>query len=185
TGDQAAGGTGAAAGATGDSLFQPEEVESSAFSQIERGSSIGSSSTQGFGVVAESGGTGGFGGGSSFFGGGGGGGLGGLGGLFGGFGNAFGGQGAQSTRPTLRVRLKSAIQMAPPTAAQRQQSARRALARVPSTIQLRGVRVAMDGQTAVLSGSVQSSRERRMAELLMKLEPGVRGVDNQLSVSGQ
>ena len=169
---------GGEAGGDGNSLFRPGEVDSSAFDQIERGESIGSTSTQGFGVTAESGGNtgGGGGGGNSFFGGGGFGGLGAL------FGNAFGGQ-ATTQKPTLRVRLKSAVNVMLPTPVQRQQSARRVFSQLPPTVQMQNVNISMNGRTAVLTGSVGTDRERRMAELLMKLEPGVRSVENRISTA--
>ncbi|MEO1618792.1 MAG: BON domain-containing protein [Planctomycetota bacterium] len=174
-------GTGTTDGGNEGSVFNPGEVDSSAFEQIDRGTSIGSSTTQGFGLTAEANGGGG-GGANSFFGGGGGGGFGGLGGLFGGLGNAFGGQGNASQQPVLRVRLKSAVEVDLPSPAQRQQSASNLLSRVPARSGVRGVQVAMDGRTAVLSGNVKSNRERRMAELLMTLEPGIRGVENRINV---
>ena len=47
---------------------------------------------------------------------------------------------------------------------------------------LRGIRVTMEGRTAVLTGLVSTERERRMSQLLVQLEPGVRQVDNRISV---
>ena len=47
---------------------------------------------------------------------------------------------------------------------------------------LRGIRVTMEGRTAVLTGQVSTERERRMSQLLVQLEPGVRQVDNRISV---
>jgi hypothetical protein len=44
------------------------------------------------------------------------------------------------------------------------------------------IRVAMAGRVAVLQGTVASPRERRLAEALVRLEPGVAGVDNQLVI---
>ncbi len=37
----------------------------------------------------------------------------------------------------------------------------------------------------VLRGTVASESDRRMAELLMRLEPGVRSIDNQIVVAPQ
>jgi hypothetical protein len=45
-----------------------------------------------------------------------------------------------------------------------------------------GIGVAMDGGTVVLHGKVQDERERRFAESLVRLTPGVRDVRNELQV---
>ncbi len=164
---------------TGGTQFQGAEPDLSVFEGVERGDSIGTASTQGFGVVAEGGAaagrtTGGAGGGG--FGGGG------LGGLFGALGGAFGGQGTSTQKPIIRVRLRSAIEVPPRPAGDVQQSARRTLNRLPPSSRIRGVNVTMNGRTAVLTGSVASEKDRRMSELLMRLEPGVNQVDNRVVV---
>lgn len=173
--------------AAGDSQtgarFQPEEVDLSAFEGIERGDSIGSSQTQGFGVVAEST-SGPAGGGGAAGGGGGFGGLGGLGGLLGGLGGAFGGQGAAAQKPVIRVRLRAAVGLPARPVADVQRSATRTLSAAPQRSGVRGVNVTMQGGTAILSGNVASDRERRMSELLIRLEPGVKQVDNRVVVTG-
>jgi osmotically-inducible protein OsmY len=56
----------------------------------------------------------------------------------------------------------------------------RSLANYPS---LNGITVGMRDRTAVISGVVSSPRDRRMSELLIRLEPGVSSVDNQVVVS--
>lgn len=186
-GTSTTGTTGTATGATG-SQFQGAELDMSAFEGIERGDSIGSSTTQGFGVAAES--TGGPGGGGAAGGGGGGGGFGGggfggLGGLFGGLGGAFGGQSTSTQKPIIRVRLKSAINIPPRPAAEVQRSARRALSITSTRSGMQSVTVTMDGRTAILSGTVGSEKDRRMSELLIRLEPGVSQVDNQVVVASE
>ncbi|MCS7470496.1 BON domain-containing protein [Stieleria sp. ICT_E10.1] len=164
---------------TGGTQFQGAEPDLSVFEGIERGDSIGTSTTQGFGIAAEGGGTAG-----RTTGGAGGGGFGGggLGGLFGALGGAFGGQGTSSQKPIIRVRLRSAIEVPPRAASEVQQSARRALNSLPPSSRIRGVNVTMNGPTAILSGTVASEKDRRMSELLMRLEPGVKQVDNQVVV---
>ncbi|MCA9138268.1 MAG: BON domain-containing protein [Planctomycetales bacterium] len=178
---QQATGTATGTGDTGGGTqFQPEGPDLSAFSGIDRGESVGTASTQGFGLTAES--TGGVTGAGRTGGGGGGGfGGGGLGGLFGALGSAFGGQSASSQKPTIRVRLRSAVDVAPLAAEQVQFSARRALSVTPRS-GMRGVNVVMDGRTAILQGVVGSEKDRRMSELLIRLEPGVSRVDNQVVV---
>jgi hypothetical protein len=46
------------------------------------------------------------------------------------------------------------------------------------------VQVEIDGDTAVLRGAVASESERRIAERMVKLEPDVRRVRNELLVTG-
>jgi hypothetical protein len=45
------------------------------------------------------------------------------------------------------------------------------------------IRVTMQGQVAILQGRVSDARSRRLAESLVRLTPGVRGVQNQLAIS--
>ncbi|PAY21248.1 BON domain-containing protein [Rhodopirellula sp. SM50] len=164
---------------TGGTQFQGAEPDLSVFEGVERGDSIGTAATQGFGVVAEAGGTAGRTAGGA---GGGGFGGGGLGGLFGALGGAFGGQGTSTQKPIIRVRLRSGIEVPPRPVTEIQQSARQLLRRLPHSSRIPGVNVTMDGNTAVLTGSVASEKDRRMSELLMRLEPGVNQVDNRVVV---
>ena len=45
------------------------------------------------------------------------------------------------------------------------------------------IRVAVNGNTVVLSGQVGTDRERQLAEAMVTMTPGVRGVLNQLTVA--
>ena len=148
------------------------EADTSAFT-IERGDAAGAapdSVTGGTNAGGRGGGVGG--------------GFGGLGGLFGGlFGNA--GQGASSTQPTVRVRLRSAVDVSPLQPSAVQQSAMQRFTTLPGQRSLPSVNVTMQGRTAILSGNVQSNRDRRMSQLLMRLEPGVSNVENRINVIGQ
>jgi len=45
-----------------------------------------------------------------------------------------------------------------------------------------GVAVEVDGRKAILRGEVDSAEARRMAAMLVKLEPGVRSVQNELTI---
>ena len=83
-------------------------------------------------------------------------------------------------RPTLRLRLR------PPLAAPRygtnliQESAadtRRAVAGLSPSLGL-----SFRGDAAVLTGSVDSTEQKRLAEALMRLQPGVRRVENRAVV---
>lgn len=155
-----------------------------AFSGIQRGDTVGSTARTGagFSEVGAQGaaGLGGLGGGG--FGGLGGGGFGGLGGGLGGGG--LGGQ-SQNSTPVIRTRLRSAVDVRYPSQTQIQQQANRQLRSLPYRSGINGVNVVVDGNTAVISGVVASQKQRRMSELLMRLEPGIRQVDNQVTVTPQ
>lgn len=162
----AATGTGTAAGS--------EDLDLSAFDGLDRDAapSFGTEGATGGGNTG-----GGFGGGGGGFGGG-------LGGFFGGLSQAFGGGGqGGSNQPVIRVRLRSAIEVAPRSKAAVQQSASRTLSGAPMRSGVQGVSVALNDGTAVLTGIVRKEKDRRMSELLMRLEPGVRQVDNRVVVS--
>lgn len=177
------GSTGNTGTGTGDSNFgtlNPDE----AFSAVERGDTVGATSETGTGfsdLSVANGGGGGLGG-LGGFGGFGGGGLGGLGGLFGG---GFNNGNNQSSQPAIRTRLRSAVQVAARTPSVVQRSAMMRFRNLATRPELRGVGVRMEGRKAILTGQVGSERDRRMSELLMQLEPGVREIDNQLTVAPQ
>jgi osmotically-inducible protein OsmY len=48
-----------------------------------------------------------------------------------------------------------------------------------------GVAIEVDGRKAILRGEVDSAEAKRMAAMLVKLEPGVRSVQNELTVKAQ
>ncbi|WP_231741960.1 BON domain-containing protein [Stieleria varia] len=173
-GDTSGSGTVGVGDATTISLG-PVEADRSAFT-LERGDTVGAATETGFGIGAESGGGGGAGGGAGF-----GGGGGGLGGLFGGL---FGGlnQGASTSKPAVRVRLRSAVDVEPLPPAEVQATVSTRLSTVTKAPALRNVNVSMNGRTAVLTGAVRTEKDRRMSELLMRLEPGVSSVENRVSV---
>ncbi|MCC9601626.1 BON domain-containing protein [Stieleria sp. JC731] len=164
------------------SSFSLSASSSEGFSGVQRGSSIGSENVQGFGAAAESSGTTGRSSATSARGGGMGG-LGGLGGLFGALGNAFGAQNSANSQPTIRVRLRSAINAPPLSSVQVQSAATKVFDRLPANSSVRNVNITMAGRTAVLTGVVSSEKDRRMSELLMRLEPGVSQIDNQITIA--
>jgi len=161
-----------------DSSISDEE-----FSNVDRSGGIGATASTGAGfsdVSAATGGTdasarGAAAGGLGSFGGG----FGGLGSLFGGFNNG----GGQASKPVIRTRLRSAIDVAPRSALMVQQSATERFIQLASKPSLRGIRVRMEGRTAILTGAVASERERRMSKLLVQLEPCVRNVENRIVVA--
>lgn len=171
-------GTGATGAATGTAPGAALDVDT-AFAAVDRGDTIGATGTTGAGFSALSattptaggraGGLGGFGG------------FGGLGG-FGGFGGGFGNTGTTS-EPAIRTRLRSAVETAPVPSAYLQARANRQLDRAPARAGVDNVGVTFQDGTAIVTGTVTSERDRRMSELLMRLEPGVRRVDNRVIVT--
>ncbi|MEX0824885.1 MAG: BON domain-containing protein [Pirellulaceae bacterium] len=165
------------AGAVDDRLSDPDSVF-----EIDRGDAVGGSaaSVQGFSTIGGAGGTTGAGGGGAF--GGGFGGLGGLGGLFGGAGGRGGMQQQETTR-RIRTRLRADIRVPSEPAPQVENRIENRWTNLPSQPRFRDVNIEMRGRTAVLNGQVGSSEDRRMAELLIRLEPGVSKIENQLLVA--
>jgi hypothetical protein len=170
-------------GSADELLTNPDDVF-----ELERGDTIGASSegVSGFsnlGGEASSQG-GGLGGGRGGMGGAFGGGLGGLGGLFGG-GNPFNrSQQQQQPEKQIRTRLRASIQVARPPASQVESKIESRWSSLPSHPRFRNVEIEMQGRTAILNGEVASQEDRRIAELLLRLEPGVQSIENQLSVAG-
>lgn len=179
---QQPGGTDDGAAADGDEAtgaftrLDADEV----FSAVERSDTAGSNTAT---VGREDSGDGG--GGGTTAGGFGGGGLGGFGGL-GGLGSLFGGFGGgagQTSRPAIRTRLRSAISAPPMPSGQVEMNATSRFRSLATRPALNGINVSMRDRTAVISGVVSSARDRRMSELLIRLEPGVARVDNQVVIS--
>ena len=161
----------AASGGT-DDVFDTSEADAD-FLNVDRSGPVGAAGAVTVGSSAASGtnsstGGGGFGGG----------GFGGLGSLF----NAFNNGGGQATQSAIRTRLRSAIEVAPRSPQMVQQVATERFMNVAGKPSLRGIRVRMEGRTAILIGAVASERDRRMSQLLVQLEPGVRKVENRIVV---
>ena len=69
-----------------------------------------------------------------------------------------------------------------PTVEQRRTDLQSVLARTSALTRPGGIEVTMDGPTVVLRGQVADDDERRLAENVLRLSPGVRGVRNELQV---
>jgi osmotically-inducible protein OsmY len=78
--------------------------------------------------------------------------------------------------------LRSAVQYQPRPTWQQQQQVGSRLRTLASQRQLSGMNVSVEGQTATLSGRVNSEHDRRISQLLISLEPGIRRVENRLIV---
>lgn len=70
----------------------------------------------------------------------------------------------------------------PPGPEQRRGDLQAILARTSALTQPAGIQVTMDGPTVVLRGKVADDDERRLAENVLRLAPGVRAVRNDLEV---
>jgi len=124
--------------------------------------------------------------------------IGGLGGGLGAaLGNLFGGQNqtpSAGSTPPIRTRLRSAVSGPALSAGLVRQNANARLRGAGSVAGVRqntaatpasrfgAVDVDVIDRRATLRGTVASEADRRMSELLLRLEPGVSRVDNQLSV---
>lgn len=165
---------------------------------IDRGDVIGRSAADiaGFSSVGQGAGLGAAGGLGGGFGGGLGGGLGmgmgmGMGGFGlggggfgrGGFGNTgFGAGGQQNQEPSIRTRLVAQVDVARPSSGQRLNEIRGHLQDLPNSERFTGVDITVEGRTAVLTGNVESPRDRRLIEGLVRLEPGISKVENNVRV---
>jgi len=106
-------------------------------------------------------------------------------------GSQFGGQFGQATQSgaagssgPIRHRIRVGFDYPRPVATQvsRQFSVR--LTKLPGLSESNLVTVAMDGSTAVLTGTVASVREAELVGRLATLEPGIVAVRNELTVEG-
>ncbi len=152
--------------------------------QTTNGSAFGTSAFSNGAAAGATGATGGLGG--SAIGGLGGrtGGLGGLGGL-GGFGGLSGGGAGNSSaqskkmiRPIVKPDI-DIIRESPETIAT---NAQLRLARIPLPKKFRSVVSSVEGATIVLRGQVATASEKRLVERLVKLEPGIDLVRNEVTV---
>jgi hypothetical protein len=71
----------------------------------------------------------------------------------------------------------------PPTSSQLQTEAQGILARSDFLTMRDSIKVKVNGQTLVLEGQVRSDQERRLAENMVRLTPGVRQIQNNLQVA--
>ena len=110
------------------------------------------------------------------------GGLGGIGGLGGG----LGGQSASNqAKKKIRVSVSPDIELARSSIATQSNGAPIALARlkrIPLPASLRGVNASIEGDMVVLTGVVATESDKRKVERLVKLEPGLNSVRNDVVV---
>ena len=132
------------------------------------------------------GGAGGLGGGLGGLGGLGGGRVGGLGGLggLGGGGLGGGGMGSTSAQAKKQIRpiVKPDIEVERVSAKTTATNAQQRLSRIQFPKKLRGVTSSVEGDVVVLRGEVATESDKKMVERLLKLEPGIDSVRNEVKV---
>jgi hypothetical protein len=97
--------------------------------------------------------------------------------------NSFSGQAASILNrrgPAYTVAISFPYE--PPTSNQLQTEAQTVLAKSDFLTMRDSIKVKVDSQTLVLEGQVRSDQERRLAENMVRLTPGVREVRNNLQV---
>jgi len=90
-----------------------------------------------------------------------------------------------SKSPRYTTALGDDIAIPTHTPAQLQAKVQEILARSTQIRDGRQIRVVVDGDRVFLVGNVGSERERRIAESMIRLTPGVGNVENRLALSGQ
>ena len=94
-----------------------------------------------------------------------------------------GGFGARRSTAEIRTRLRAGFSIARPAPAQRSSTLATRLAK-SSWLQSRSpMEVTIEGGTAILRGVVATDHDRVLAERVAKLEPGVRRVENLLTLA--
>lgn len=89
---------------------------------------------------------------------------------------------SQNQKNTIRATVKVRFPYARPPASQIAQTAMARWNRIPLPEKFNGVSLNFENGVATLTGKVATPEEKRMAEKLILLEPGVSSVQNQLEV---
>jgi hypothetical protein len=95
--------------------------------------------------------------------------------------NQAGGAGNQQQR-TIRPQLVVAFTAPLPAPDIMSTRLQTRLQKIKKTSPYEGVQVDVEGNKVILRGEVNSAQDARMASMLARLEPGVRKVDNQLTI---
>ncbi len=180
SGSTSTSGTTGAAGGLGTTALGGQTATGSAFGANAFSNTGGLGATGGLGGGLGGGGLGGLGGG---LGGRGFGGLGGLGGIGGG-GLGGGGLGNTSAQAKKQIRpiVKPDIEIERASSATIATNAQQRLNRLQLPKKLKGVTSSVEGETVVLRGQVATEADKRMVERLLKLEPGIDSVRNEVTV---
>ena len=108
-------------------------------------------------------------------------------GRMGGFGNQFGmmnqQQSNQRGKASLRIPMRVGFKVPVAQMAARSQQFATRVPKIPGFAKVKGLSVEMDGETAILRGTVESDEQRELMERMAKLEPGISAVRNELLVA--
>ena len=109
--------------------------------------------------------------------------MGGLGGL-GGFGRGFGGNnaGANQKKNKIRPTVKPDIEYGARTSESIAAGLKTRFTKIPLPARVRGATASLEGNKVILTGEVSSESDKRLVERLVKLEPGVDLVQNDLTI---
>jgi osmotically-inducible protein OsmY len=94
----------------------------------------------------------------------------------------MGGAANQQQQRTIRPQLIVAFAAPLPTADLVGTRLQTRLQKVKNSSSYDGVKIDVEGNKVILRGEVSSAQDARMAAMLARLEPGVRKVENQLTV---
>ncbi len=95
--------------------------------------------------------------------------------------NGMNNQNQNQTKVRATVRLGFSMPL--PPASERSQAIQSRLSRIPGSSSAQNLQVSLSGRTATVRGQVQSLDDGKLIERLLKLEPGIDTVVNQLAVS--
>ncbi len=177
SGSTSTAGTTGASGGVGGTTLGGQTTTGSAFGANAFSNTGGIGATGGLGGGLGGGGLGGLGGGL------GGRGIGGLGGIGGG-GLGGGGLGNTSAQAKKQIRpiVKPDIEIERASSTTVATNAQQRLTRLQLPKKLKGVTSSVEGGTVVLRGQVATEADKRMVERLLKLEPGIDSVRNEVTV---
>ncbi len=89
----------------------------------------------------------------------------------------------ENARPPVRVQLHVAFDYDRPTATVVAQGLQNRLVKILAEHEVQGAEVSMDGHTATLHGTAANESQRLVLENLVRLEPGVSAVVNQMTLA--
>jgi hypothetical protein len=89
-----------------------------------------------------------------------------------------------SGAPAVHYTFVSPLPRSPATTEIRRQDLEQVLARSSGLSSKENIRVTVQGEVVVLRGAVADDHERRLAESLIRLSPGVHDIRNELAVRG-
>jgi len=100
--------------------------------------------------------------------------------------NQMGGNNGNSRTqtPTIQPQQKVAFAFSPPTAAKLNTTLDTRFQKMPSTANVKNVNISHVDGVVTIRGQVDSDDAKKLAERLVRLEPGVKSVQNELTVKG-